>query len=345
MRQLWILILSVGLFGAEGNMSFAQSNSNSRHTEKTNLNDTSSRKDPRNKETASGSSTTTKPSDYGPFKGDGTSSDALTFHTSDYSELQLQRFDNQMYNGPYVPMPTTGTAALETVSTQTEAEFCLYCMLSQVQIPPINLNGSLQTSKGNGQLSGGIPLNSVTSFSNQTPDQAMKQAIKEMCDYVKKNPSCGPNKYAIVSDASRGSGNIRTAIIDISTCAADGSAKVEDMFPTGGGSGGIGNIPQSHATPPGFFKLTDSGLNTRKKWPTCSNGNTFNYFIMEGQGCKYNMPGESCQNTNARKREILYHTWPQVGASTWGCTGVPQDRFCSWGDRIKGSCLYNYIGK
>ncbi len=284
--------------------------------------------------------------DYGSVKGNGSSQDALSFETQDYSNLEMDRIQRQQYLGPYVSLPTTPTPEMETAPKDpTEAEFCLFCALSQMQIPPINMNGTLGGSGGgNGQLSGGIPLGSVTSYSNLSPDEAMKQAIKQMCDYVKKNPSCGPNKYAIVSDASRGSSNIRTAIIDISTCGTNGDAKVADMFPTGGGSGGIGNVSGSHATPPGFFKLTESGRNTRKNWPTCTNGNSFNYFIMEGQGCKYKMPGESCQNTNARAREILYHTWPQVGASTWGCTGVPQDRFCSWGDKIKGSCLYNYTG-
>lgn len=285
--------------------------------------------------------------DYGPFTGNK-DSDAYNFATTDYSTLEMNRIMQRQYEGPYVSYPTTSSPGIETVTTSTEGEFCLVCVLSQMQIPPINLNGSLGGSGGSRKsgdtLSGGIPLNTVTSYSNQTPDAAMKTAIKHMCEYVKKNPSCGPNKHAVVSDVSRGTGSIRTSIIDISTCDSSGNAKVLDHFPTGGGSGGIGNIPQSHATPPGFFKLTASGLNTRKNWPTCSNGNGFNYFLMEGQGCKYGASGESCQNTNSVKREILYHTWPQIGASTWGCTGVPQDRFCSWGDKIKGSCLYNYIG-
>lgn len=287
-----------------------------------------------------------QPEDFGPFRN--SSEDAVSFHTNDFADLQMERALFHAQEGEYrLPQPV-GPAEKEMVQVQTEAEFCYSCVLSGIQIPPLNMggnNGDKPKVNNNRGLFGGIPLNTATGARNLPPDQSMKIAIKQMCDYVKKNPSCSPNRHAIVSDASRGSGDIRTSIIDVSTCGTSGDAKIVDgPFPTGGGSGGIGNVSGSHATPPGFFKMGDMGLNTRKKWPTCSNGVNFNYFLMHGQGCKYGLPGESCGNTNARKREVLYHTWPQIGASTWGCTGVPTDRFCAWGDKLKGSCIYNYVG-
>lgn len=276
-----------------------------------------------------------KQEDYGPFKG--TSPDAVTF-SDDEIYMTLMRAQtpvpNQSYQGQYTPS-LTGPSS----SSNTEATTCVECELasralsglSNLNFPNFNNSTSLNT---------GIPLSTVTAYDNLPPDESMKRAIAEMMAYIKKNPGCGPNRYAVVSDVSKGSGKIRTAIIDVST------GKIAAQFPTGGGSGGVGNVPQSHATPPGFFRLTQSGLNTRKNWPTCGPGTgvNFNYLLMEGQGCRYGVAGESCANTNAVSREILFHTWPRIGASTWGCTGVPQSTFCDWAPKLSGACLYNYIG-
>lgn len=290
----------------------------------------------------------------GPFTGKGP--DALSFYTTDFSRLQYEQTMYYMYQDAYKPPPQE-LVTKQYVTVQTEADFCYACVMSQLTIPPLKLPSwgdgkSTNATEATGPITdapvGGIPLSLAATTTNMSVDESMKDAIKDMCEYVKKNSNCQKNSLAIVSDVSRGSNNIRTVFIDTNKCDQPNQDGIitEGPFATGGGVGGVGNVPQSKATPPGYFQLTAHGLNTRKKWPTCGGSNSdFNYFLMEGQGCKYNVRGESCQNTNARRREILYHTWARVGSSTWGCTGVSTQVFCKYGKQVKNACLYNYTGR
>lgn len=254
---------------------------------------------------------------------------------------------------------------LRALAAQTEAAICYDCIQpshsSQQNwmgsllpllgsVSKINFSSQGNSELGTSSVFQGLPTEVLakddTNF-EAPADDSMKEAIKHMLDYVKKNPSCAaPNKYALVNNIS-GKGKMgQTAIIDLTQ-----GGKIVDYFATGMGTGGIGNVKGSLASPPGFFKLGNSTLLNKQravpgKWRSCGSGkDEFNYLLVEGQGCKASslLPGENCNNTNAREREILVHSWYQ-GHATWGCTGFSLNKFCNWGPKLKNACMYNYTG-